>query len=57
VILLEVSVFPYNEGVPLITDVLANRKIIRYRPIDVFDLQYDNGGTLLQMDILFRAMS
>lgn len=56
-ILLEVSVFPYNEGVPLITDVLAYRKIIRYRPIDVFDLQYDNGGTLLQMDILFRAMS
>ena len=54
-VLLEVSVIPYNKDAPLMTDVLAYMKRIRYKPIDVFELQYASDRTLVQMDILFQS--
>jgi FkbM family methyltransferase len=53
--LLEASVFPYNKGAPLIADVFAYMAKIAYRPVDVFDLQYDSEMNLLQMDVLFES--
>ena len=53
-ILLETSVFRYNLGAPLIAGVFAFMTSIGYRPIDVFDLQYEGGGNLNQMDVLFE---
>ena len=56
-ILLETSVFRYNLGAPLIAGVFAFMRSIGYRPIDVFDLQYEGGGNLNQMDVLFELDS
>ena len=56
-ILLETSVFRYNLGAPLIAGVFAFMTSIGYRPIDVFDLQYEGGGNLNQMDVLFELDS
>jgi len=51
--LLEVSVKEYNEGAPLVADVFAFMRPLA-RMVDVFDLSYDAGGALLQMDVLFE---
>lgn len=55
-VLLEVSLIPYNAGAPLMAEVFAYMKRIRYQPIDVFDLQYLPDGQLFQMDILFESI-
>jgi FkbM family methyltransferase len=56
VVLLEVSVIPYNAGAPLMADVVAYMTRINYRPLDIFDLQYWPDGTLIQMDVLFESI-
>lgn len=56
-VLLEASVFPYNKGGPLISDVFVYMKKIHYGLIDVFDIQYGADDRLIQMDLLFEADS
>lgn len=53
-ILLECSVKQYNEGAPLIGDVMAYLQKIDYLFNDIVEVKYDNQGDLLQMDVLFR---
>ena len=52
--LLECSVKPYNEGAPLIGDVMKYMDGIGYQMYDIIEAKYDNQGDLLQMDVLFR---
>lgn len=52
--LLECSVKPYNEGAPLIGEVVEYLKEIGYLFNDIVEIKYDNQGDLLQMDVLFR---
>lgn len=52
--LLECSVKPYNEGAPLIGEVIEYLKKIGYLFNDIVEIKYDNQGDLLQMDVLFR---
>jgi len=52
-ILLECSFVEYNQGAPLIADVIKYMDSIGYRPIDIVDLNYiDN--QLIQCDCLFQ---
>jgi len=52
--LLECSVKPYNEGAPLIGEVVEYMGGIGYLFNDIVEIKYDNQGDLLQMDVLFR---
>lgn len=52
--LLECSVKPYNEGAPLIGDVVNYMGVIGYLFNDIVEAKYDNQGDLLQMDVIFR---
>lgn len=52
--LLECSVKPYNEGAPLIGDVVKYMDGIGYLFNDIVEAKYDNQGDLLQMDVIFR---
>jgi len=53
-ILLECSVAKYNQGAPVLDEVIREMSEMRYLVKDIFDLSYDNLGTLLQTDILFE---
>lgn len=52
--LLECSIKPYNEGAPLIGEVIEYMGGIGYQMYDIVEAKYDNQGDLLQMDVLFR---
>jgi FkbM family methyltransferase len=52
-VLLEVSVWQYNHGSPLISDVLEWMKKRGFVTYDVFDLSRREDGVLVQMDLLF----
>lgn len=52
-VLLEVSTLQYNDGSPLIHDVLAWMRRAGYVTYDVFDLTRRRDGVLLQADLLF----
>jgi FkbM family methyltransferase len=54
-VLLEASVIEYNQGGPLVTDVLNFMKAIRYQLIDMFDVHYAADDRLIQIDLLFEA--
>ena len=53
-ILLECSVLPYNQGAPIVSDVIIEMSTMGYLVRDIFDLSYDRSGRLLQTDILFE---
>ena len=53
-ILLECSILEYNIGAPRIDQVIDYMKTAEYHMIDIFDLSYNNSGSLLQTDILFE---
>jgi len=53
-ILLECSVQPYNSGAPSFFGVVQALDKFNYDTADVFDLQYDGRGRLLQIDLLFE---
>lgn len=52
--LLECSIKPYNEGAPLIGDVVKYMDGTGYLFNDIVEAKYDNKGDLLQMDVIFR---
>ena len=54
-ILLECSVKPYNDGAPLIGEVVENMGKLGYLFNDIIEAKYDNHGDLLQVDVLFRG--
>ncbi len=53
-ILLECSILEYNIGAPRIDQIINYMKTSQYNIVDIFDLSYDNSGSLLQTDILFE---
>lgn len=53
--LIECSVLPYNEGAPLINQVIASMSNLGYGIRDFWDMNYDSMGNLLQTDILFEV--
>jgi FkbM family methyltransferase len=53
-LLLEVSLFPYNLGAPLLADVIAYLSGIQYRATDIFDVHYWLDGRLTQVDLYFE---
>lgn len=53
-ILLECSIQQYNQGAPKFFEVVRTLDKFNYDTTDVFDLQYDNRGQLLQADLLFE---
>lgn len=53
-ILLECSVKPYNDGAPLIGEVVQTLGNLDYLFNDIVEAKYDHHGDLLQMDVLFR---
>ena len=55
-ILLECSVIQYNDGAPLIAEVIAYMNSINYRIKDVFDLSYNEKNILQQTDMLFERL-
>lgn len=52
--LIECSVKPYNEGAPLIAEVMGKLNELGYSMYDIVEAKYDGEGELLQMDVLFR---
>lgn len=52
-VLLEVSFWQYNEGSPLIHDVLAWMNAAGFVAYDIFDISRRRDGVLLQADLLF----
>ena len=52
-VLLEVSVWQYNEGSPLIHDVLAWMDRAGFVVHDIFDVSRRRDGVLMQLDLLF----
>jgi len=54
-VLLEASVVAYNQGGPLVADVIDYMKAIRYQLIDMLDVHYAADGRLIQIDLLFEA--
>lgn len=52
-VLLEVSVWQYNENSPLIEEVVAFMSGAGFVTYDVFDINRLSDGTLLQLDVLF----
>jgi len=55
-ILLECSIMPYNQGAPSFYDTVSAMHNYSYKVNDVFDLNYDQRGALLQTDILFERI-
>ena len=53
-ILIECSWTQYNDGSPLLVDVINYLDKLDYRAKDIFDASYDNNGNLIQTDILFE---
>lgn len=53
-ILLECSLIEYNIGAPKLHDVIIHMQKLNYFVVDVFDLSYDQSGTLMQTDFLFE---
>lgn len=53
-VLLEVSLVPYNQGSPLIDEVLAWMRARGFDIAEVVDLSRDRSGQLVQSDLLFR---
>ncbi len=53
-ILIECSIQQYNEGAPLVGEVIAQMLGYGYSVKDVMDLNYDSRGQLLQTDLLFE---
>ena len=52
-VLLEVSVWQYNERSPLIDEVVAFMSGAGFATYDLFDINRRPDGTLLQLDLLF----
>ncbi len=52
-VLLEVSVWQYNENSPLIDEVVAFMSEAGFATYDLFDINRRPDGTLLQLDVLF----
>jgi hypothetical protein len=50
---LETSVKQYNEGAPLVGDIIEHMRQNGYIIEDIMSYVYDNTESLLQMDILF----
>lgn len=55
-ILLECSVMEYNRGAPLINTTIEYMYDIGFKITDIFDVNYDATGKLMQTDILFEAL-
>lgn len=55
-VLLEVSLTPYNEGSPLIDEVLTWMRARGYGLSEVVDLSRDRAGRLVQADVLFNRL-
>ena len=53
-ILMECSVMQYNDDAPRILEVMNTLDKLNYGMADIFDLNYDSQGRLLQTDILFE---
>lgn len=53
-ILTECSIIEYNLHAPRVTEVIDYMNSIGYNIVDVYDLSYDQAGSLMQMDILFE---
>ena len=56
-VLLEVSLTPYNQGSPLIDEVLAWMRARGFGIAEVVDLSRDRGGRLVQADLLFQRLA
>jgi len=56
-VLLEVSIWPYNAGGPLVAEVLAQMDQRGFQAYEVFDLTRRPDGVLVQMDMLFVRKS
>ena len=55
-ILLECSIIQYNEGAPLIAEVIEYLNLMNYQIKDIFDLSYNDKNILQQTDILFERL-
>jgi FkbM family methyltransferase len=52
-VLLEVSTWQYNQGSPLLAEVVSWMEAAGFRPYDLFDFLRRSDGVLLQVDLLF----
>ena len=54
-LLLEVNLFEYNKGAPLIGEVMSYLSAIGFKLVDIVDLMYNqDNGYLLQIDAMFK---
>jgi FkbM family methyltransferase len=53
IVLLEVSTWEYNQGAPLVAEVLAWMDAAGFRAYDVVDLRRRGDAVLLQLDVVF----
>jgi len=54
-LLLEVNLYQYNKGAPLIADVMAYLTKLGFKLVDIVDLLYNqDNGYLLQIDAMFK---
>ena len=44
----------YNEGAPLIGQVVQTLNDYGYRMVDICDFAYESSGSLLQIDVIFE---
>lgn len=52
-VLMEVSLWPYNQGSPLLAEVVGWMDAHGFRAYDIFDISRRGDGVLVQVDILF----
>jgi FkbM family methyltransferase len=52
-LLIEASITNYNEGAPLIFDIMVEMNRLGFSVVDLFECHYDKEGSLLQIDLLF----
>jgi FkbM family methyltransferase len=52
-LLVEASITNYNEGAPLIFDIMGEMNRLGFTVVDLFECHYDKDGWLLQIDLLF----
>jgi hypothetical protein len=54
-LLLEVNLYQYNKGAPLIADVMDYISKLGFNLVDIVDLLYNqDNGYLLQIDAMFK---
>ena len=52
-LILETSLLPYNQGAPLIADVIAATAGLGFRCVDICEVARSNEDFIFQIDLLF----